>query len=65
MSTGPQPGIVPEHLRTGYLGAPVMLTVGGEAFRVRCRADEPGTYDFDWLSGRQEYGFGLSGRPGR
>ena len=60
MSTEPQPGLVPEHLRTTYLSAPVMLTVDGEAFRVRRRADEPGTYDFDWLSGPQEYGFGVS-----
>jgi hypothetical protein len=60
MSTEPQPGVVPEHLRIQYHGDPVLLTVDGQDFRVRVRAEEPGTYDFDWLSGPHEYGFGLS-----
>ena len=64
MSTEPQPGVVPEHLRIRYRGDPVLLTVDGQHFRVRERAEEPGVYDFDWLSGPQEYGFGLSGYDG-
>lgn len=60
MSTEPRPGLVPEHLRTRYQGAPVRLTVDRQDFRVRVRADEPGTYDFDWLSGPQGYGLGPS-----
>ncbi|MFE0588642.1 hypothetical protein [Micromonospora echinospora] len=58
----PEPGLAPEHLRTvRYQGDPVMLTVDGHDFRVRARAGEPGTYDFDWLTGPHEYGFSLSG----
>ncbi|RKN59235.1 hypothetical protein D7193_10515 [Micromonospora costi] len=37
-----------------------MLTVDGQEFRVRTRAGAPGTYDFDWLSGPHDYGFGIS-----
>ena len=37
-----------------------MLTVDGQKFRIRARANEPGTYDFDWLSGPHDYGFGIS-----
>ncbi|MEV0325316.1 hypothetical protein CA850_26960 [Micromonospora echinospora] len=57
-----EPGLVPEHLGTiRYQGEPVLLTVDGQDFRVRTRAEEPGVYDFDWLSGPHEYGFTLSG----
>ncbi|MEV0392197.1 hypothetical protein [Polymorphospora rubra] len=59
MSTTPEPGVVPEHLRIRYQGDPVMMTVDGEHFRVRARAGEPGAYDFDWLSGPDGYGFGV------
>ncbi|SCL37586.1 hypothetical protein GA0074692_4718 [Micromonospora pallida] len=61
MSSEPEPGLVPEHLRTRYQGDPVTLTVDGQEFRVRTRAGAPGTYDFDWLTGPHEYGFALSG----
>jgi hypothetical protein len=61
MSSEPQPGIVPEHLRTAYQGDPILLTVDGEDFRVRIRAGQPRTYDFDWLTGPHEYGFASSG----
>lgn len=40
-------------------------SVDGETWIVRRRRDEPGTYDFDWVSGPNEgYGFGssMSGR---
>lgn len=63
MSTEPQPGLMPEHMRTSYRGdqPPVMMTVDGQDFRVRERAEEPGVYDFDWLSGPHEgYGFGIT-----
>ncbi|MEH0935478.1 hypothetical protein [Micromonospora psammae] len=60
MSIEPTPGVVPEHLRIRYTGEPIMLTVDGQQFRVRVRAEDPGTYDFDWLSGPHDYGFGLS-----
>jgi hypothetical protein len=62
MSTEPQPGLVPEHLRTRYHGDPILITVDGQDFRIRVRADDPHTYDFDWLNGPHEYGFGMS-RP--
>ncbi|MCW3843179.1 hypothetical protein ONA70_24050 [Micromonospora yasonensis] len=64
MSTEPEPGLVPEHMRTRYQGDPVMMTVDGQDFRVRLRAGEPGSYDFDWLSGPHDYGFGLSRSDG-
>jgi hypothetical protein len=64
MSTEPQPGLVPEHLRVRYTGDPVMLTVDGQDFRVRERAEEPGGYDFDWLNGPHDYGFGISRSDG-
>jgi hypothetical protein len=60
MSNEPEPGVVPEHLRTVYQGEPIMLTVDGQQFRVRVRAGHAGSYDFDWLSGPHGYGFGLS-----
>lgn len=64
MSTEPQPGVVPEHMRIRYRDDPVLMTVDGQDFRIRERAEEPGVYDFDWLSGPQDYGFGLSGYDG-
>ncbi|MGK5737505.1 hypothetical protein [Micromonospora sp. URMC 103] len=60
MSSEPRPGRVPEHLRIRYEGDPVLLTLDGQDFRVRARAGHPGTYDFDWLTGPHDYGFGLS-----
>ncbi len=60
MSTEPVPGLVPEHMRIRYQGDPVMMTVDGQRFRVRVRAEQPGAYDFDWLNGPHEYGFGIS-----
>lgn len=44
---------------------PTRLTVDGELFEVHARPDEPGTYDFTWLSGPNEgYGFGTSRTDG-
>lgn len=67
VSETPQPGRAPDHIMNIEYGdePPVMITVDGQVFRVRARAKEPGTYDFDWLNGPQRYGFGLSraGRP--
>jgi hypothetical protein len=63
MSTEPQPGAVPEDQRIRYHD-PVLLTVDGERFRVAARVESPGTYDFDWLTGPHEYGFGLSRADG-
>jgi hypothetical protein len=60
MSTEPQPGLVPEHMRTRYMDDPVVMTIDGQDFRIRARAEEPGAYDFDWLSGPHDYGFGIS-----
>ena len=61
MPTEPEPGLAPEHTKPRYTKAdPVMMTVDGQDFRVRERADEPGSYDFDWLSGPHDYGFGIS-----
>ncbi len=64
MSIEPGPGLVPEHLHPRYADDPVTMTVDGQEFRIRTRADEPGTYDFDWLSGPHDYGFTLSGGAG-
>ncbi|MEW2383047.1 hypothetical protein AB0873_13315 [Micromonospora sp. NPDC047707] len=63
MSTEPEPGLVPEHLRIRYRDdqPPIVLTIDGQEFRVRERAGKPGTYDFDWLNGPHEYGFAISG----
>ncbi|WDZ86044.1 hypothetical protein [Micromonospora cathayae] len=60
MAVEPEPGVAPDDQDIRYQGEPVMLTVDGERFRVRVRADHPGSYDFDWLSGPHEYGFGSS-----
>lgn len=44
---------------------PIRLTVDGELFEVRARPGEPGTYDFNWLSGPNEgYGFGMTRSDG-
>jgi hypothetical protein len=64
MSTEPGPGLVPEHMRIKYKGDPVMMKVDGQDFRIRAREEEPGEYDFDWLSGPHEYGFGISRSDG-
>lgn len=34
-----------------------LLDVDGHGFLVRDRPTEPGVYDFDWLTGPQDYGF--------
>ena len=57
MSPEAEPGSVPECLRTGYEDDPVVMTVDGQDFRIRARAEEPGVYDIDWLSGPHDYGF--------
>jgi hypothetical protein len=64
MSTEPGPGLVPEHLRPRYEGDPILMTVDGQQFRIRTRAGEPGTHDFDWLNGPREYGFTVSASGG-
>lgn len=64
MASEPEPGIAPEDQSPRHAGDPLMVTVDGHDFRVRVRTGEPGTYDFDWLSGPHEYGFGLSGAAG-
>jgi hypothetical protein len=65
MSIEPEPGLVPEHTRPRYTkDDPIMLTVDGQDFRICERAGKPGEYDFDWLSGPHDYGFGLSGADG-
>ena len=38
---------------------PVELVVGGERFVVTGRSGTPGTYDFDWVSHRESYGFSV------
>ncbi|GIJ27612.1 hypothetical protein Vqi01_27740 [Micromonospora qiuiae] len=63
MSGEPEPGLVPEHLRpTPDESDSLMLTVDGQDFRVW--SPVPGTYNFDWLSGPHDYGFGLSRSDG-
>jgi hypothetical protein len=59
MST--ESGPVPKRLRIRYGDDPVMMTVDGQGFRIRARAEEPGVYDFDWLSGPYDYGFTSAG----
>ncbi|MFC0006856.1 hypothetical protein [Micromonospora siamensis] len=63
MHDEPRPGLAPPEHSPAYQGEPVLITVDGQDFRVRRRADSPGTYDFDWLTGPHPYGFGLS-QPG-
>ncbi|MDZ5447322.1 hypothetical protein U2F26_32235 [Micromonospora sp. 4G57] len=61
MSTEPEPGLAPEHMRPRYAKRePIMVTVDGQDFRIRERAEKPGEYDFDWVSGPHDYGFGIS-----
>ncbi|MGN9812016.1 hypothetical protein ACTMSW_21990 [Micromonospora sp. BQ11] len=61
MSTEPTPGLAPEHARPRHTeDDPIVMTIDGQTFRIRQRAEEPGTYDFDWLTGPHDYGFGLS-----
>lgn len=40
---------------------PVELEVDGERFVVSRRPGSPGTYDFDWVSHPQSYGFSVGG----
>ncbi|MDH6460082.1 hypothetical protein M2302_000233 [Micromonospora sp. A200] len=60
MSTEPEPGLAPEHTRPRYAEDPIVMTVDGQYFRIRQRAETPGGYDFDWLSGPHDYGFGIT-----
>jgi hypothetical protein len=39
---------------------PVELVIDGESFVVTRRAESPGTYDFDWASHPESYGFTIS-----
>lgn len=64
MSTEPTPGLAPEHTRPRYAGDAILMTVDGQEFRIRERAGRPGEYDFDWLSGPHDYGFGLGRADG-
>lgn len=44
---------------------PYETVVNGETWLVRQRTTEPGTYDFDWVSGPNEnYGFTLASSDG-
>ncbi|MFG3422093.1 hypothetical protein ACIBTZ_16720 [Micromonospora sp. NPDC049460] len=62
MSTEPEPGPAPEHAGPRYTNDdPIMMTVDGQEFRIRERAEKPVAYDFDWLSGPHNYGFTASG----
>jgi hypothetical protein len=61
MSAEAEPGPVPERLQPRYEVDPVVMTVDGQDFRIRARAEEPGVYDFDWLSGPHDYGFTSAG----
>ncbi|MFV2116153.1 hypothetical protein ACFHW0_27980 [Micromonospora sp. LOL_025] len=64
MSTEPEPGLAPEHTRPRYAPVdPIVVTVDGQDFRVRER-EKPGEYDFDWLNGPHDYGFGISRAAG-
>ncbi|PZG12579.1 hypothetical protein C1I95_25460 [Micromonospora craterilacus] len=40
------------------------MTVDGQRFRIHERAEKPGEYDFDWLSGPHDYGFGITRAAG-
>lgn len=53
-----RPGVAPIR-RDGI--DPVELVVDGERFVVSRRADSSNTYDFDWVSHPESYGFSLSG----
>jgi hypothetical protein len=60
MSTTPGWGVSPEPIRYSSDEPPILLTVDGQEVRVRVRAGEPGSYDFDWLNGPPGYGFGIT-----
>ncbi|MBQ0893455.1 hypothetical protein KBX37_10180 [Micromonospora sp. U56] len=64
MSTEPEPGLAPEHTRPRYAEDPIVMTVDGQSFRIRQRAETPGGYDVDWLSGPHDYGFGITRADG-
>ncbi|GGO68445.1 hypothetical protein [Nonomuraea cavernae] len=65
MSTEPEPGLAPEHTKPPHIkNEPITMTVDGQDFRIRERAGRPGEYDFDWLSGPHEYGFGITRAAG-
>lgn len=64
MSTEPEPGLAPEHTRPRYAKDPILMTVDGQDFRIRERAERPGEYDFDWLNGPHDYGFGITRAKG-
>jgi hypothetical protein len=62
MSTEPEPGLAPEHMRPRYTkDDPIMMTVDGQDFRIRERAEKRVAYDFDWLGGPHDYGFTAAG----
>jgi hypothetical protein len=46
-----------ERLRIRYEDHSVMMTVDGQDFRVCAHAEEPGVYDFKWVTGPNDYGF--------
>jgi hypothetical protein len=65
MSTEPEPVLAPKHARPGHAkDDPIMMIVDGQDFRIRERAEKPGEYDFDWLSGPHDYGFGITRADG-
>jgi hypothetical protein len=65
MSTEPEPGLAPEHARPRHINDdPIMMMVDGQEFRIRERAGKRGEYDFDWLNGPHDHGFGLSRADG-
>ncbi|WP_346538588.1 hypothetical protein [Micromonospora sp. DPT] len=64
MSTEPEPGLAPEHTKPRYAEDPIVMTVDGQNFRMRQRAETPGEYDFDWLSGPHDYGFRITRADG-
>lgn len=49
----------------GATQGPTRIVVDGEQFDVSERADRPGQYDFDWVSGpNQGYGFSSASSNG-
>ena len=64
MPVEPEPGLAPERTRPRYAKDPIIVTVDGQDFRIRERAEKPGEYDFDWLSGPHDCGFGLTSAGG-
>lgn len=57
----PTPGVAPQ-MKPGL--DPLELVVNGETFVVSRRPGPAGTFDFDWISHPQSYGFALSSYPG-